>query len=60
MIRMFSRRAALKAVGAGALAAALPRPLAALADDGVEVHGRSSFGDLALPRGLPAFWLCQS
>ncbi len=55
MIRMFSRRAALKAVGAGALAAALPRPLAALADDGVEVHGLSSFGDLALPADFPHF-----
>jgi microcin C transport system substrate-binding protein len=52
---MFSRRAALKAAGAGALAAVLPRPLAALADDGVEMHGLSSFGDLALPPDFPHF-----
>ena len=33
----------------------LPRPLAALADDGVETHGLSSFGDLALPPDFPHF-----
>ena len=30
-------------------------PLAALADDGVETHGLSSFGDLALPPDFPYF-----
>ncbi len=55
MMGMFSRRAALKAAGAAALALALPRPLAALADDGVETHGLSSFGDLALPPDFPHF-----
>ncbi len=55
MTGMFSRRAALKAAGAAAFAVALPRPLAALADDGVETHGLSSFGDLALPPDFPHF-----
>ena len=52
-----SRREALKAAGAGALVAYLPRPLAALAadDEGVETHGLSSFGDLALPPDFPHF-----
>src|SRR5271157_1850355 len=55
MIRMFSRRTALKAAGAGAFAALLPRRLEALADDSVETHGLSSFGDLALPPDFPHF-----
>ena len=50
-----SRRSALKAAGAGALVMALPRPIAALADDSVETYGLSSFGDLALPPDFPHF-----
>jgi microcin C transport system substrate-binding protein len=52
---MFSRRAALKAGAAGALVSALARPLRLLADDSVETHGLSSFGDLALPPDFPHF-----
>jgi microcin C transport system substrate-binding protein len=52
---MISRRSALKAAGAGALVTLLPRPLAALADDSIETHGLSSFGDLALPPDFPHF-----
>jgi microcin C transport system substrate-binding protein len=55
MITMFTRRAALKASAGGALAALLARPLAAFADDSVETHGLSSFGDLALPPDFPHF-----
>ena len=55
MIRMFSRRAALRAAGAGALAALYARPITALADEVVETHGLSSFGDLALPPDFPHF-----
>ena len=55
MITMFTRRAALKAGAGGALAALLARPLAASADDLVETHGLSSFGDLALPPDFPHF-----
>ncbi len=55
MITMFTRRAALKAGAGGALAALLARPLAAFADDSVETHGLSSFGDLALPPDFPHF-----
>jgi microcin C transport system substrate-binding protein len=55
MTRVLTRRAALKAVGAGAIVAFLPRPLRALADDSVETHGLSSFGDLALPPDFPHF-----
>jgi len=50
-----TRRAALKAGAGGALAALVARPLAALADDSVETHGLSSFGDLALPPDFPHF-----
>jgi microcin C transport system substrate-binding protein len=50
-----TRRAALKASAGGALAALVCRPLAALADDGVETHGLSSFGELALPPDFPHF-----
>jgi microcin C transport system substrate-binding protein len=50
-----TRRAALKAGAGGALAALVARPLAALADDSVETHGLSSFGDLALPQDFPHF-----
>ena len=38
-----------------ALAALSARPLAAIADDCVETHGLSSFGDLALPPDFPHF-----
>ena len=55
MITMFTRRAALKAGAGGACAALLARPLAALADNSVETHGLSSFGDLALPPDFPHF-----
>ncbi len=54
MVRMFTRRAALKAGAAGALVA-FARPLSALADNSVETHGLSSFGDLALPPDFPHF-----
>jgi microcin C transport system substrate-binding protein len=55
MITMFTRRAALKAGAGGALAALFARPFAAFADDSVETHGLSSFGDLALPADFPHF-----
>ncbi len=55
MIIGLTRRAALKASAGGALAALVARPLAALADDSVETHGLSSFGDLALPPDFPHF-----
>jgi microcin C transport system substrate-binding protein len=45
----------LKAGTAGALAALVSRPFAALADDSVDTHGLSSFGDLALPPDFPYF-----
>ena len=44
-----------KAGAGGALAALFARPLAAFADDSVETHGLSSFGDLALPPDFPHF-----
>ena len=50
-----TRRAALKATAGGALAALVVRPLAAFADDSIEIHGLSSFGDLALPPDFPYF-----
>ena len=55
MAWMLTRRAALKAAGAGALVAFATRPFDALADDAVETHGLSSFGDLALPPDFPHF-----
>jgi microcin C transport system substrate-binding protein len=55
MTMNLTRRAALKAGAGGALAALLSRPMAALADDLVEAHGLSSFGDLALPPDFPHF-----
>ena len=55
MTRSLTRRAALKAGAGGALAMLVFRPFAALADDLVETHGLSSFGDLALPRDFPHF-----
>ena len=55
MIMTFTRRAALKAGAAGLLISGLPRPLSALADNSVETHGLSSFGDLALPPDFPHF-----
>ena len=55
MMKMFTRRAALKAGAAGAFAALAARPLAAFADDSTETHGLSSFGDLALPPDFPHF-----
>jgi microcin C transport system substrate-binding protein len=54
MAIMVSRRGALKLAGASALASCLP-PALAFADDSVEVHGLSSFGDLALPADFPHF-----
>jgi microcin C transport system substrate-binding protein len=55
MMIALTRRAALKAGASGALAALACRPFAALADDSVETHGLSSFGDLALPPDFPHF-----
>jgi microcin C transport system substrate-binding protein len=55
MTMSLTRRAALKAGASGALAALLWRPFAALADESVETHGLSSFGDLALPPDFPHF-----
>jgi microcin C transport system substrate-binding protein len=55
MTILLTRRTALKAGAAGALATLVVRPLAALADDSVETHGLSSFGDLALPPDFPHF-----
>ena len=55
MTVVFTRRAALRASAGGALAALLARPFAAFADDSVETHGLSSFGDLALPPDFPHF-----
>jgi microcin C transport system substrate-binding protein len=55
MTIVFTRRAALQAGAGGAMAALLSRPLAAFADDSVETHGLSSFGDLALPPDFPHF-----
>ena len=49
MTLSLTRRAALKAGAGGALATLVWRPFAAFADDSVETHGLSSFGDLALP-----------
>jgi microcin C transport system substrate-binding protein len=55
MTVVFTRRAALLAGAGGALAAFVARPLDAFADDSVETHGLSSFGDLALPPDFPHF-----
>ena len=55
MTMSLTRRAALKAGAGGALATFVCRPFAALADDFVETHGLSSFGDLALPPDFPHF-----
>ena len=55
MAWMLTRRAALKAAGAGTLVAFAMRPFDALADDAVETHGLSSFGDLALPPDFAHF-----
>jgi microcin C transport system substrate-binding protein len=55
MMIVFTRRAALQAGAGSALVAVLSRPLAAFADDSVETHGLSSFGDLALPPDFPHF-----
>jgi microcin C transport system substrate-binding protein len=55
MTRTFTRRAALKAGAALGLLGLLPGPLRALADEGVETHGLSSFGDLALAPDFPHF-----
>ncbi len=49
-----TRRTALKTAGLAALATLAARPFA-LADNSVETHGLSSFGDLALPRDFPHF-----
>ena len=45
----------MKAGAGGALATLVYRPFAAFADDSVETHGLSSFGDLALPADFPHF-----
>jgi len=50
-----TRRQALQIGARGALAAWLARSLPAFADEGVETHGLSSFGDLALPADFPHF-----
>ncbi len=55
MTMTFTRRAALLAGAGGTLAALLARPFAAFADDSIETHGLSSFGDLALPPDFPNF-----
>ena len=55
MTMALTRRAALKAGAGGVLAALVWRPFAALADDSIETHGLSSFGDLALPPDFPHF-----
>ena len=55
MTMSLTRRAALKAGAGGALATLVCRPFAAFADDSVETHGLSSFGDLALPPDFPHF-----
>ncbi len=55
MPKTLTRRAALQAGAGGALAALITRPFAALADDAIETHGLSSFGDLALPPDFPHF-----
>src|SRR6202453_3501926 len=55
MTTSLTRRAALKAGAGGALATLVCRPFAAFADDSVETHGLSSFGDLALPPDFPHF-----
>ena len=55
MTILLTRRAALKAGAGGALAAFAAGSLAALADDSVETHGLSSFGDIALPPDFPHF-----
>jgi microcin C transport system substrate-binding protein len=55
MTTTFTRRSALKGAAGGALAAIFARPLAVFADDSVETHGLSSFGDLALPPDFPHF-----
>ena len=52
MTMSLTRRTALKG---GALATLVYRPFAAFADDSVETHGLSSFGDLALPADFPHF-----
>jgi microcin C transport system substrate-binding protein len=58
-MKTFTRRAALRAAGATALVALLPHPFRAFAQEsgetGVETHGLSSFGDLALPPDFPHF-----
>ena len=55
MTMSLTRRAALKAGAGGALAILVCRPFAALADNSVDTHGLSSFGDLALPPDFPHF-----
>jgi microcin C transport system substrate-binding protein len=55
MTMSLTRRAALKVGAGGTLATLVSRPFAAFADDSVETHGLSSFGDLALPADFPHF-----
>ncbi len=54
-MKMVTRRAALKAGVLGGFAALVAHPLAGFADDSIETHGLSSFGDLALPPDFPHF-----
>ena len=55
MMKSLTRRTVLKAGASGALVGLFARPFPALADDSVETHGLSSFGDLALPPDFPHF-----
>ena len=55
-MKMVTRRAALKAGVLGGFAGLVARPLAGFADDSIETHGLSSFGDLALPQDFPHFY----
>ena len=55
MTMSLTRRVALKAGVAGALATLVSRPFAAFADNSIETHGLSSFGELALPPDFPHF-----
>ncbi len=55
MAMILTRRAALRASAGSALMALLAPAFPVLADDSVETHGLSSFGDLALPPDFPHF-----
>ena len=55
MTQRFTRRSALKAAAAGLALPWSAATRAALADDEIESHGLSSFGDLALPPDFKHF-----